>query len=69
MMSTTFLPIRPSTFEPGRPYAWLERQQDHEEAATIPVTLIAYDPCPAFMIVRTEVGERRRCLREELYSL
>lgn len=68
-MSAALISRRPTTFEPGRSYAWLGSQQGQGETAAVPVTLIAYDPCPAFVIVRTEMGERRRCLREELYSL
>lgn len=68
-MSTTFIPRRPPTFEPGQTYAWFESRADQRGVAAIPVTVIAYDPCPAFVIVRTGAGERRRCLREQLYCL
>lgn len=68
-MSTASIPRRPSTFEPGRAYFWHDRQKGRVETAAIPVTFIAYDPCPVFVIVRTGAGERRRCLREELYYL
>jgi hypothetical protein len=68
-MSTVLIQKRPPTFEPGRPYAWLGGQPDRCEPAAIPVTFLAYDPCPAFVIVQTRAGERQRCLREQLYSI
>jgi hypothetical protein len=68
-MSTPLTPSRPATFEPGQPYAWRGSQQGQGEAAAIPVTFVAYDACPAFVIVQTKAGERRRCLREQVYSL
>jgi hypothetical protein len=68
-VSAALISRRPTTFEPGRSYAWLGSQQSWGEAAAVPVTFVAYDPCPAFVIVRTEAGEKRRCLREQVYSL
>ena len=58
---------RPRTFEDGGEYVLLERGEKGRDQVLTPVRFSAYDPCPAFVIVRTEVGRKRRCLREELF--
>lgn len=59
---------RPRTFEEGGMYVLLERGEKGRDQVLTPVRFSAYDPCPAFVIVRTEVGKKRRCLREEIFA-
>ncbi|HEX9616604.1 MAG TPA: hypothetical protein VGA03_04260 [Anaerolineales bacterium] len=33
-----------------------------------PVRFSSYDPCPAFVIVTTEIGKKHRCPREAVYA-
>ena len=66
-MDNTIQLIRPSTFEEGRSYLFLERQSDTRAPAVMSVIFIMHDPCPAFIIVRDEMGKKRRCLREDLF--
>jgi hypothetical protein len=64
---------RPSTFTPDRDYLWLDRQVNAvsltKEPVHRPVRFVAYDPCPAFIIIRNGDGSRKRCLREDLYQI
>ena len=60
--------IRPDTFEAGGEYLRAERLRAPLASAFIPVRFVAYDPCPAFVIVRGPDGVRRRCPRAELYA-
>lgn len=60
-------PQRPATFEDGKFYFLLEGITD-EMMQFQPVTFVAYDPCPAIVIVRG--NERRfRCCRDDLFAL
>jgi hypothetical protein len=63
-LRTDFDLIRPGTFVDGHEYFLKERFED--KPALIPVKFIAYDPCPAFVIVRKGSG-RQRCLRDDLF--
>lgn len=54
--------IHPKTLEPGQAYLLLS----DDKAAPMVVTLIKYDPCPAFVIVRLPSGERVRCGRDSV---
>ena len=63
-MENDFRPIRPSTFLDGEEYLLKELLEN--EPVLVPVTFIAYDSCPAFVIVRNS-GGRLRCLREDLF--
>ena len=58
---------RPNTFEDGGEYILLEHGDKGRDQVLTPVRFSAYDPCPVFVIVRTEVGKKRRCLREEVF--
>jgi hypothetical protein len=59
--------IRPTTFETGREYLFLEQWSKGRKGALTPVKFYTYDPCPAFVIVRTEMGNKWRCPRDELF--
>jgi hypothetical protein len=61
-MRTDFGLIRPNTFVDGEDYLLEEQFGD----GLVQVTFIAYDPCPAFVIVRKGSG-RQRCLRDDLF--
>lgn len=64
---------RPTTFQTGRAYLCLDDLSTSEELALplnmIPVYFIAYDVCPAYVIVKNGRGERRRCLRNQIYEM
>ncbi len=59
--------IHPSTFEESKDYLLREWQEDARGPAIVPVMFIRYDPCPATVIVRDEMGKKWRCLREDLF--
>jgi hypothetical protein len=59
--------MRPMTFESGREYLLVERQGKGNQPTMTRVRFAAYDPCPAFVIVRTEVGKKWRCPRDAIY--
>jgi len=58
---------RPLTFQDGKDY-YFRTPQNRAGAPFIPVTFLAYDPCPAFIIVRTN-GKPHRCCRDDLFIL
>ncbi len=58
----------PRTFKDGEEYFLLERVENGHDQVLTPVRFSAYDPCPAFVIVRTEAGQKRRCLREQVFT-
>lgn len=60
--------FRPTTFEAGREYLWIERQGNGREKVMIPVRFAAYDACPAFVIVHTALGRKWRCPRDALFT-
>ena len=60
--------IQPSSFEYGGTYLLLESEGNGRQPSFTHVKFAAYDPCPAFVIVRTEIGKTRRCPREQLFS-
>jgi hypothetical protein len=64
-MKNDFRLIRTSTFVDGEEYLLKDRLED--KPALAPVTFVAYDPCPAFVIVRNSSG-RQRCLRDDLFT-
>jgi len=64
-MENDFRLIRPSTFVDGEEYLLKDRLED--KPALAPVTFVAYDPSPAFVIVCNGSG-RRRCLRDDLFA-
>ncbi len=57
--------IRPKSLEGGAVYLRVEKSVNSVQP--IPVTIIAYDVCPAFVIVR-EDESRIRCPREEIFE-
>jgi hypothetical protein len=63
-MENDFRLIRPSTFDDGEEY--LLKKQSEGEPGLVLVTFIAYDACPAFVIIRNCSG-RLRCLRDDLF--
>jgi hypothetical protein len=58
---------QPQSFEYGGTYLLLEAKEGARKPSFTPVKFAAYDPCPAFIIVHTEVGKKQRCLRERVY--
>ena len=64
-MENDFRLIRPSTFVDGEEYLLKDRLED--KPALVPVTFVAYDPCPTFVIVRNG-GGRQRCLRDDFFA-
>ncbi|NLG74369.1 MAG: hypothetical protein GX495_20280 [Chloroflexi bacterium] len=57
--------VRPETLELGARYGW----QTASGSEPVPVLFIAYDPCPAFVIVKDSFGKKMRCPRDQLISL
>ena len=60
--------MRPITFESGREYLLMERQGKGNQPTLTRVRFAAYDPCPAFVIVRSEVGKKWRCPRDAIFT-
>jgi hypothetical protein len=59
---------QPSTLIHGGNYLLLERREGGRKQVLTPVKFTAYDPCPAFVIVATEIGNKQRCPRDALYT-
>jgi hypothetical protein len=59
---------QPASFEEGKIYYHRERQTNGGEPPLQPVTFLAYDSCPALVIVRNDEGDRRRCPRDEIFD-
>jgi hypothetical protein len=59
---------RPTTLEAGAEYLLLEYFEEKEKPTLTPVTFASYDPCPAFVIVRTSLGKKWRCPRESIFA-
>lgn len=59
--------VRPYTFTPGEEYWMVDQPEAAKEPAAVPVRFVDYDNCPAFVIVKTEVG-KLRCPREALFA-
>jgi hypothetical protein len=60
--------VQPDTFEIHGDYFWLERKDNGRKVEMVPVRFSSYDPCPAFVIVATEIGKKHRCPREAVYE-
>jgi hypothetical protein len=58
---------RPETFDINREYFIVERRGNGRQQSVLPVRFYAYDPCPAFIIVCTQMGDKLRCSRDELF--
>ena len=59
--------VRPVFLIEGGNYLMMEAGYNGHDRKFSPVTFAAYDACPAFVIVRNEYGDKRRCPREALY--
>lgn len=59
---------RPLTFQEGNEYSLCIHYPGSSLPAFVRVTFLAYDPCPAIVIVRNK-DKRVRCCREDLYIL
>lgn len=59
--------VRPVILIEGGNYLMVEPENNGSERVYRPVTLAAYDACPAFVIVRNEFGDKQRCPRESLF--
>jgi len=66
-METDFKRIRPGTFFDGEDYLLEERAGRMSQRILVPVTFIAYDASPAFVIVRQE-DRRLRRPRDDLFA-
>jgi hypothetical protein len=69
MNITTFQYFRPQSLESGKVYLYREHRVDGEFGALKIVKFIAYDPCPAIVVIRDTGGLKTRCLREDLFEL
>ena len=67
-MENYFSFSRPSTLEVGGRYFLLDGGSKSHAQVPIPVRFADYDPCPAFVIVFTDRGQKRRCPRDELFA-
>lgn len=67
-MATMSELVHPITFIEDRRYLCLQGRPNGGAPVLVPVRFITYDPCPAFVIVRTGPGRRIRCLREDLFA-
>lgn len=66
MVQTNGFPaVRPETLELGARYGW----QTGSDTEPVPVHFVAYDPCPAFVIVMDTFGKKMRCPRDQLFTL
>ena len=60
--------VHPQSFQDGREYMLLFGPRNGQVNELVPVKFAAYDPCPAFVIVSSELGKRWRCPRDEVFS-
>jgi hypothetical protein len=60
---------QPYTLEYGGSYVRAVQGIESPGPAFAPVRFVAYDACPAFVIVRGEDGVKRRCPRAEIFIL
>ena len=60
--------VQPATFVSEGKYFWLEGRERGRQQEMTPVRFSSYDPCPAFVIVTTEIGKKHRCPREAVYA-
>lgn len=59
--------VHPDTLYEGGTYYYLERPSNGKQAEPILVTLLAYDNCPATVVVCSPEGHTWRCPRERLF--
>jgi hypothetical protein len=60
--------VQPESFENDGVYFWLEGRENGKKKELVQVRFFSYDPCPAFVIVATEVGKKHRCPREAVFA-
>jgi hypothetical protein len=61
--------VQPATFIKGVKYFWLEGRGFRQvQGPAVPVQFSSYDPCPAFIIIVTEIGKKYRCPREAVFA-
>jgi len=60
--------VHPDTLHEGEIYHYIEQINDSSEPPPIHVTLLAYDNCPALVIVANQKGRKWRCPRERLLA-
>lgn len=60
--------VQPETFENGGEYFWFDGRERGRKKELVRVRFFSYDPCPAFVIVTTEIGKKHRCPREALFA-
>lgn len=72
-MELTGYLIRPTTFRTGRDYLYQGDAPTSEEYGLpvnmTPVHFVAYDACPAYVIVKNGGGKRWRCLRDQIFEV
>lgn len=61
--------LRPVSLKIGAKVYYVDCEGNQKGERLIPVWVVKYDACPAYMIVRDEKGMRWRCLRELLRNL
>lgn len=61
--------VRPDTLHEGDTYYYIEQSINGGEPQTSIVTLLAYDTCPALVIVASQDGRKWRCPQERLYGM
>ena len=59
--------VHPETLEEGKIYLYCRQSKNKAEQSPVTITVLAYDNCPALVIVRDQYGKRWRCLRDEIF--
>lgn len=67
--TTTLQFIHPYSLKAGKNYLLRERQLDSGRKVPSIVKFVAYDPCPAFVIIQDSRGLKIRCLREDIFEI
>lgn len=60
---------RPQTFNQGQFYLYRENLLEGARQARTAVIFISYTACPAFVIIRENSGNKKRCSRDDLFIL
>lgn len=59
--------VRPQTLEAGHEYLLRSEPAKNIALSLVKVRFVEYDPCPAFVIVKSPAGTKR-CLRDDLFT-
>ena len=59
---------RPEIWKEDKHSPWQATASSAHDRSHQQVTLVVYDPCPAFVIARKEGGKRWRCPREVMFT-